>query len=103
MILDNLILHANVWESLLHPYFIKGIVGPLFLFILAYKSLDHFAKRQIRELFTLVGIAIVVALFIYFPHVFFSENGLFVKEGKGAAEKVKIINTLTPYFTSFFR
>lgn len=75
----------KIYEPLINNW-----VGPAFLIIVAIFSLVFIKNRQFRELAAFVGIAVIVALLVYFGKELFSkEEGVLTKEAKKLTESLE--------------
>lgn len=77
---------------------INDWIGPVFFIALAVGAIYFVVNREFRKLAVFAGIAVVVALFIFFGEEIFGSSGTLVDPSRRLVENVNLVNPLSFIF-----
>lgn len=76
---------------------INDWIGPVFFIALAVGAIYFVVNREFRKLAVFAGIAVVVALFIFFGEDLFGQNGQISGVGRRVVSDVNLVNPYLPF------
>lgn len=76
---------------------INDWIGPVFFIALAVGAIYFVVNREFRKLAVFAGIAVVVALFIFFGEDLFGARGNLTNSGKKITDSVNLISPYLPF------